>query len=744
MLPGSGRPIPSRHVRPVLSLLLVLAATLVLIPAIIANWAQTQIYDSDNFASNAVAALEDDAVRAALTREIVDEFIRVGPPDTLAIRPLLEFVTATVVDTQAFVEIYRNAVEQMHRDLFEGADGTGAVALTMVDAIIVVVAFIEQAYPEVAQQLPPNLSTSFIEIRERDWAVRVVTLGEDVEFLAVLLPALIVGLYGCALWIAPDRRRTIVAIGIGCVAVAAMLVIGRDFARDIVVDQVGISDRTVIAVVWDVYTSPLMGWATLVGGFGVLLAVGATRGHERINPRRQFEFVRRAFMYAPETQAGKILRAGLFVVAGFIAINQRTQVLELAVLFAASYLVYYGLSELIWLAGPGTRTTTEPAERTPGRLVLTGRFALRAGSVAALVVAGLAGAFVTYQAVETVGNPSLVQAEVRECNGHEVLCDRRLDEVTFFGTHNSMSAASEPGWFFAEHRTGIPQQLEAGVRAFLIDTWYGYETGRGVRSADRDLIETTLPPDEYSEGVIAAARRLATLIGEVPPGAPRGTYLCHSFCELGATPLVHSLRQIDSWLERNPGEVIILQIQDQITPEDTAKAFIASGLLRYVYHHVDGQPFPTLREMIERNERVVVFAETDASGIDWYLQAFEYIQDTRWRAESPSELSCEFYRGERNSPLFAMNHWISAPVPSQSHAWFVNRFDFMYERALQCQAERGRQVNMIVVNFYEFGDGRQVVDVLNGVVEPPATPTPEPTETPNGTPDPETTPTPTN
>ena len=35
------------------------------------------------------------------------------------------------------------------------------------------------------------------------------------------------------------------------------------------------------------------------------------------------------------------------------------------------------------------------------------------------------------------------------------LCGRPLNEVTFAGTHNSMAAADEPGWYFAAHRGGI-------------------------------------------------------------------------------------------------------------------------------------------------------------------------------------------------------------------------------------------------------------------------------------------------
>jgi hypothetical protein len=157
-----------------------------------------------------------------------------------------------------------------------------------------------------------------------------------------------------------------------------------------------------------------------------------------------------------------------------------------------------------------------------------------------------------------------------------------------------------------------------------------------------------------------------------------------------------------------------------ITPEDTAKAFISSGMLRRVWQPVEGAPLPTLREMIERDERVVVMADNDASGVDWYLQAHDYVQDTPFRFRTAAEFSCEPFRGRPENPLFAVNHWLGSAFPSPQATAEVNAFDVLYERVRQCERERGRMANIIVVNFSEVGDAHLVVDVLNGVAEPPA------------------------
>src|SRR5690606_22091038 len=89
--PGILSRVHNAVVRPIGTLLLVVLATLLLAPAILVNWTRIQIYDTETFTDSAVAALEEEPVRAALVQEIVDEIVTVGSPELIAIRPLIEF-----------------------------------------------------------------------------------------------------------------------------------------------------------------------------------------------------------------------------------------------------------------------------------------------------------------------------------------------------------------------------------------------------------------------------------------------------------------------------------------------------------------------------------------------------------------------------------------------------------------------------------------------------------------------------
>ena len=79
-----------------------------------------------------------------------------------------------------------------------------------------------------------------------------------------------------------------------------------------------------------------------------------------------------------------------------------------------------------------------------------------------------------------------------------------------------------------------------------------------------------------------------------------------------------ALDDVRRFLDENRREVVTLIIQDAITPADTARAFGEAGLDDRVHRHRSGRPWATLGELIERDERLVVFAEDVGPPPSWY------------------------------------------------------------------------------------------------------------------------------
>ena len=158
-------------------------------------------------------------------------------------------------------------------------------------------------------------------------------------------------------------------------------------------------------------------------------------------------------------------------------------------------------------------------------------------------------------------------------------------------------------------------------------------------------------------------------------------------------------------------------IQDEAPAADIAAAFEDAGLDRYAYAHPGPDaPWPTLGELIDRNERLIVMTENAPDApVPWLHRGFELTQETPFRFHSVDDLSCELNRGRADAPLFLVNHWIEDIAPSPADAELLNARAVLLPRLRQCEAERGQLPNLIAVNFYRVGDVMAVVDELNGV-----------------------------
>jgi hypothetical protein len=305
----------------------------------------------------------------------------------------------------------------------------------------------------------------------------------------------------------------------------------------------------------------------------------------------------------------------------------------------------------------------------------------------------------------------------RGCNGHVELCDRRLDQVVFAGTHNSMSASAEQGWFFARQTGGIGAQLARGVRAFLIDAHYGTQVGGIVRTDFGTQAERDANYSQLSESERRVLGRLLGVFGATKtPAAQRRVYLCHLYCELGATSAIEAFGKVDGFLAENPNEVVVFVIEDHVDPLDVEAALRSAGLDRHGYVYAPGRPLPTMREMVESRHNLLVMAEEHGGESDWYPDAFgKLLQDTPFRFPSIADFTCAAGRGTPTNALLLMNHWLAVDPASAQVAAKVNSRQVLLDRVAGCQRARGRLPNIIAVDFYAAGDLFDVVDELNGV-----------------------------
>jgi hypothetical protein len=365
---------------------------------------------------------------------------------------------------------------------------------------------------------------------------------------------------------------------------------------------------------------------------------------------------------------------------------------------------------------------------TTGVARLTARLSTRAapGGPQPRATAALGGAMAFTLAL-TIGAVALVvpapddrgsalrAAPAGACNGAVSLCGRRLDEVMFAATHNSYAASDQPGWFFANQRHGIARQLDDGIRGLLIDVHYG------VRDPDRGRVRTDLAYEGSSRNkvvrqlgpdAVRTAERLAGRIGSAPIRGPRDVFLCHTLCELGAEPIGGELAALRRFLEAHQREVVVVFVEPYVPVEEIERAFRAARLLPALATFGRSEPLPTLGDLIGAGTPLVVLAEEDGGTRPWYLPGFSFVQDTPLGARRPNELSCDRARGDADSPLLLMNHWIDTFPPSVSRNRAIGG-SFLRRRLARCERERGLVPNLVAVDYYENTDVVRIAKQFN-------------------------------
>jgi hypothetical protein len=692
------------------SVLLLALACAALLLGSLTLYARSHVLDADRFADQATGTLDDSNVRNAAATELTENVIEEAVPDLVTLKPIVESAVAALIGTEPFETAFRRAVRAAHRAVFEGERDDAVVVLANFGVLLrgAVATF----DPALARRIPIGFDDRLLRLENGAAATDAAQIANRVRVLGIVLPLLSLALLAGAIAIAPERRRAVtragVAVGVIGLAMVVVMHTGRSLLEGSIDDDV---ESRAAGAIWDAFLDPLRTWYLVLAGVGLVAASAAAsllRPIDLDEPlRRAWQWVRRE----PETALGRALWATALAAAGLVMVLEPGLVLRIAIVVAGAYVVSRALGALI-----GVVSLPEPERRA----VAAARRERRRGSVRAAaalaIVASVVGVVALVAGGEDAGDEN-APASVHACNGSAKLCDRRLDEVVLAATHNSFAGADYPGFLFPAQEGTIEAQLEAGVRGLWIDTYYGLPGRRVYTETDRiDPALNAQLQRELGPKLTAAAEEIRAVISKPTSESPR-IYLCHGYCELGAVEAEKAFERIAEFLRKNPGEVLIIDLEDYTTPADTVKLIESTGLGDYVYKAPAGPPWPTLRQMISSGGRVLIGAEHRTKGApSWYRRIYSLFQETPFQFKTPAEMSCAPNRGQPSNSLFLINNWIGTdPTPKPTNAAKVNAHDFLLSRARRCERRRGQLPNVLNVDFYEEGDVFGVADTLNGL-----------------------------
>ena len=678
------------------------------VTAIVAYLARTVLNEAA-FSARVVAAVERPAMAAFVAQQIAEGVVAANR-DLTGVKPIITTFSEAVVKSAPFKALVGRAATEAHRVML--SQGARNVMLSVPDVGVLLRGTLESVSPELAAKVPADVRTVIDTRITGEIAGKVVSairVANRIRLLARI--GLLIGmvLVITAVAIAPRRRQAFLDTSIGLLAIAALLGLIVPLGRVTVIGA--IPDpivRGAVSDVWVAFAGGFRMWAIGIATVALMLMAGAAAFLEKVVLRNAIKRGIEELTARQPTRGREVIRVLCLFVIGMFCIQAPQATLSGLVIVAGALVLAMAVYQLVVLVAPPAHHTDQP----PPRLNPSLGIAVVCVVLSAAALGGLALAlrFRPQQVLAATG-PLL------ECNGSAALCDRPFDQITFPGAHNAQGSATNPNWLFPNQDQNVAALLRRGIRAFMIDVWDGNLVGDRVKTVfakeeDRAKFEKAIGPEAFA----AAMRIRDRLVGV---GSATAVYMCHGFCELGALPVDAALAQIKQFMVSRPSDVVMLILEDYVPPKEVEDAFTRNGLMEYMYLGPSRGPFPTLRELIATNQRLIVLGEHDTGGLTWYHPAWETFQETPYTFHQPDQFSCKANRGDDKSPLFLINHWIeSSPSPKPSNAVIVNAESVLVARANECRKERGKVPNVIAVDFAATGDIVRAAAVLNGLEKP--------------------------
>lgn len=680
--------------------------------AIVALYINGNIFNSARFADHAQTVLEQPEIRDLIADDVTDLVVDEVSQDAVAVKPLINTISSSVIESTAFKRLFRSSILELHSAVVNGkADDA---VLTVANVGILISGGLRELVPQVGRQIPSDFEDSLVKVanlRSTDTLSLVARAGHN---LAVILSFLAALLVIAAFVVSRNRLRTIGRLGLALVMGGALIAAGWLIARYFTIKAVsGGVDRKTGEIIWDAFMGGLQGIAIVMIGLGLVVAVVADGVLSGVTvqdrARRMFEAGR-----TPVSTGRRVAWSFAAIFVGVWMVDDPLDFAEFAIGAAGLFVVAIGIQELALVATPAAELDTgeTSAERHAAR-----RRSVRIAAgltIGTVVVIAALGAINAGGGLQTIG----ILPDKRACNGDRALCERPLNNVAIAATHNSMSVATNSNWLFPGQEESIGTQLRDGIHGLLIDVYSGFPGRRVYTNTDLSSPKVRADlEDEFGAQFVGAADRIRKTISK-PKGQKPELFLCHGFCELGATPLSDAMADVHNYLEQNPREVVTITFEDYVPWQDLAAALERADLVKYAYRGPWGPAWPTLGKMIGDDGRLVLMTENGKPKVPWMHNAFESMQETPYKFENVAQLraksSCDEGRGSRENTLFQINNWVdTAPAPRPSNAKRVNRYGFLRSRIVRCQKERKLLANVVAVDFYKEGDIFGVVDQLN-------------------------------
>jgi hypothetical protein len=279
----------------------IVAATITGLLAILAVWVQRQVLDSDNWTASSSKLLEDPAIRSAVSGYLVDQLYAnvdvtgelraalpkqakgLAGPAAGGLRDVAGNIADEALQRPRVQALWENANRAAHARLIKVLDGGGPALKTAGGVVTLDLGGLLKQVDartgiggRAAAKVPPGAANVVILHSADLRTAQNVTRG--VRALAIILPTLMLVLFGAAIWLARGwRREALRAVGVGLVVAGIGALLARRVAGTQIVDALASTAavRPAAESVWRIETSLLVSVAAATIAYGVVAVLSA-------------------------------------------------------------------------------------------------------------------------------------------------------------------------------------------------------------------------------------------------------------------------------------------------------------------------------------------------------------------------------------------------------------------------------------------------------------------------------------
>jgi hypothetical protein len=336
--------------------------------SIFAIWTERQALNTDDWVETSGRLIEDEKIRAAVGEYLVEQLYDnvdvekeleeilpgdlkdLAGPASGGLRQVAGSGAEQVLQTATAQDLWKDANRSAHEQLLAVLENKkdavetdeGEVTLQL-GSLITNLADQVGIASQLAEKLPPDAGQ--ITILRSDELKTAQDVAVAIKGLAIVLSLLTLLCFGLAIYLSRDGRWvTVLFCGVGLIAASFAVIVAREIAGGIVVDQLVKEEsvRPAAEAAWSISTSLMIGIATTVIVFGVLFVIagwlGSPTGSARATRRFLTPFLRD---YAP------IVYTALAVLVCIYFLSSPTQNLRsfLTTLIIAGFIAF-GIHEL--------------------------------------------------------------------------------------------------------------------------------------------------------------------------------------------------------------------------------------------------------------------------------------------------------------------------------------------------------------------------------------------------------------